>query len=108
MDRALEILPSWWGVQVIGEGPSFLTLRLAEPNAGVDPETLVRLLWRNEAYAALRELGTPPDPQAGRYRLWGMLLALLDVEELKQVVREALLVRDAARARMPTQRFAVN
>jgi hypothetical protein len=82
-------------------------LRPADPNDRVDPETLVRLLWRDEAYAALCELGTPPDPRAGRYRLWEMLLALLDIEGLKQVVREALVVRDASRARIPSQRFAV-
>lgn len=107
VERALEILPAWWGVQVIDETLHFSTLRPAEPNEGVHPQTLVRLLWRDEAFVALCNLGTPPDPRAGRYRLWETLLALLDVEGLKQVVREALLTRDASRAQIPTQRFAV-
>lgn len=95
VDRALEILPPWWGVQVIGDGLSFSTLRRAEPNDAVDPETLVRLLWRDEVYGALCDLGEFPDPRAGRFRLWEMLLAVLDVEGLKRVVRDALLVRRA-------------
>lgn len=93
VDRALEILPPWWGVQVIGEGAPFSVLRSAQPNDAVDPETLVRLLWRDEVYHALCELGALPDPRAGRFRLWEMLLAALDVEGIKRVVRSALLVR---------------
>lgn len=95
VDRALEILPPWWGLQVIGDGVPFSVLRSAQPNDAVDPETLVRLLWRNEVYDALCMLGALPDPRAGRFRLWEMLLAVLDVEGLKRVVRNALLVRRA-------------
>lgn len=104
---ALEILPPWWGVQVIDDDLTFTTLRLAEANDSVDPETIVRLLWRDEAYAVLCELGMPPDPRAGRFRMWEMILALLDVEGLKQIVRGALLIRGISRARMPSQGFAL-
>ncbi|MGO9581538.1 MAG: sce7726 family protein [Acidimicrobiales bacterium] len=107
VDLALEILPAWWGVQVIRDGPSFLTLREAEPNDRVDPQTLVRLLWRDEAYTTLCELDTVPDPRTGRFKLWEMLLAILDLDSLRQVVRDTLLCRDAAQARIPSQRFAV-
>jgi hypothetical protein len=105
VETALEILPPWWGVQMIDEGLSFATLRPAEHNNAVDPETLVRLLWRGEAYAALCELGTPPDPRAGRFRLWETLLTALDLEGLKSVVRQALRRRDPSRARIPSRRF---
>ena len=107
LDKALEMLPPWWGVQLIDEGLSFLTVREPGHNHNVDPETLVRLLWRDEAYSALCELGSDPDPRTGRFRLWEMLLALLDVDSLRQVVRVTLLGRDAGRARIPSQRFAV-
>jgi hypothetical protein len=107
VDRAVEILPPWWGVQLIDEGLTFSVLRPAERNHAVDPETLVRLLWREEAYAALCELGTRPDPRAGRFRLWEMLLLALDLDGLRSVVREALLCRDPSRARIATRRFAV-
>lgn len=107
VEKALEILPPWWGVQLIDEGLSFMTLREPAHNQNVDPEALVRLLWRDEAYAALCEIGTVPDSRTGRFRLWEMLLALLDVDSLRRVVRETLLGRDARRARIPSQRFAV-
>jgi hypothetical protein len=105
--KALEILPPWWGVQVIDENLSFSTLRPAQHNEAVDPEILVRLLWREEAYAALCKLGAGPDPRAGRFRLWEMLLMAVDVGELKSVVREALLRRDPTRARIASRRFTV-
>lgn len=105
--RATEMLPPWWGVVVIEDSMSFRVLRDAEANAGVHPETLVRLLWRDEAYAALCDLGFPPDPGVGRFRMWEALLTLLDLDGLKRVVRDLLLLRDPTRARMPSRRFAV-
>jgi hypothetical protein len=110
VDRALEMLPSWWGVLVIETEPSlsFRELRPAIVNDAVDAEVLVRLLWRDEAHAALCALGDTPDPRAGRFRMWELLLALLDIDGIKRVVREALLRRDPARARIPSQRFAIN
>jgi len=109
VDNAIKMLPPWWGVLVIAAdgAANFVRVREGDPNQGVDPETLVRLLWREEAYAALCGLGVPPDPRAGRYRLWEQLLSLLDLEALKLVVRKALLHRDPARARIPSQRFAI-
>jgi hypothetical protein len=53
-------------------------------------------------------LGTVPDPRTGRFRLWEMLLALVGVDALRRVVRDTLIGRDAAQARIPSQRFAVS
>ncbi len=109
IDQAMEILPSWWGVLVIETDgiPSFTAVRAAQTNDSVDPETFVRLLWRDEAHAALCAFGAQPDPRAGRSRMWELLLTMLDLDTLKQVVRHALLHRDPARARIPSRRFAV-
>jgi hypothetical protein len=109
VDKAMEILPPWWGVLVIETAgmPNFTVVRVADTNHSVDPETLVRLLWRDEVHAALCALGATPDPRAGRRRMWDLLLNVLDLDMLKQVVRHALLHRDPARARIPSQRFAV-
>ena len=109
VDDAIKILPPWWGVLAIPTdgGPTFVRVREGNANPAVDPGTLVRLLWRDEAYDALCGLGVSPDPRAGRFRLWELLLSLLDLEALKLVVRMALLQRDPSRARIPSQRFAV-
>lgn len=105
VQAALEMLPPWWGVQVADDDMRFRSLRKAELNAGVDPETLVRLLWRNEAYAALCDLGQRPDSGAGRFHMWELLVSVLDLEHLKRVVRDSLLRRDPSKARMPSRRF---
>ena len=110
IDAATEILPSWWGVLVFDcePIPTFSRLRDAGVNDGVDPETLVRLLWRSEVHAALCALGMPPEPKALRSRMWEQLLSLVDLPGLKVTVRKALLSRDPADARIPTQRFCVS
>lgn len=102
------MLPPWWGVLVVHDDMSFSTVRDARPNAEVDPGTLVRLLWRAEALAALCELGCPPNPGDGRFRMWESLVSLLDLDDLKRVVRHYLLRRDPSQARIPSRRFAVS
>lgn len=108
MAAAMEMLPEWWGVIAIVSDnrlPSFLPVRSATPNDGVDPETLVRLLWREEVRAILSALGNEPDPRAGRLSMWQHLLHLVDLERLKDTVRGALLGRDPSFARIPSRRF---
>ncbi|HSV66160.1 MAG TPA: sce7726 family protein [Mycobacteriales bacterium] len=105
---ATEMLPEWWGVVAIvseGMAPSFRSVRSAAPNSGVDPETLVRLLWRQEVRAVLSALGSEPDPQASRSSMWQHLLGLVELDRLKEAVRGALLGRDPDVARIPTRRF---
>jgi len=108
LEVALEILPPWWGVRLVNDDASLTMMRAAEPNSGVDAEILVRLLWRDEAYAAVSGLDDDIDPRACRHQLWTILLDTLDIESLKTVVRHALLSRKATSARVPTRRFAVS
>lgn len=108
--HAMDMLPSSWGVLVIETEPylSFRPIRPAVINEAVDAEVLVRLLWKDEVHAALCALGHIPNPRAGRFQMWELLLALHDLEGIKKVVRDALLRRDPAMARFSSQRFAVN
>jgi hypothetical protein len=106
---AMEMLPEWWGVIGIlsHQGvPSFEPLRSGTPNHGVDPETLVRLLWREEVRAVLSALGHEPDTRASRASMWRHLLSLIELDRLKEVVRRTLLGRDPNLARIPTRRFS--
>lgn len=94
-DAAIDMLPEWWGiVQVSVNGSvTFAEMRKARPNRAVDPETLVRLLWRDEVAQALTELGAQPAPRATRSVLWRELLHLADLHQLRAVVRHALARR---------------
>jgi len=105
---AATALPDWWGLAIIrldGATLRFEWIRLAGPNRAVDVETLVRLLWRDEVYAILRELGASPPVGDGRPALWRALLDLVDTSALQQLVRDALRSRDPSQARIPTRRF---
>ena len=99
---AMSIVPEWWGVIAIvtEDGQSFLrSMKSATPNNGVDPQTLVRLLWREEVRVALAALGNEPDPRASRLSMWNDLLDLINLNQLKATVRSAILTR------IPTRRF---
>jgi hypothetical protein len=86
--------------------PTFRCIRTPQSNPQVHPETLVRLLWRNEVKVALSSLGEDVDSRDSRSTLWQRLLDLVSVDSLKEVVRLTLLGRDRRLARIPTRRFS--
>lgn len=104
--RVLEMLPEWWGVTVVSVNRTvaFTEIRAAGSNPAVDAETLVRLLWRDEAMTALTAVGLRPDKRSSRGSLWKDLLEL-PLAELRSVVRRAILQRDPGQARIGTRRF---
>jgi hypothetical protein len=106
-EKVTAIVPDWWGITSVSVNGSvsFTTVRKARPNRALDPETLVRLLWRDEAMAALCSLGARPDPKAHRSSLWKELMQTASLSQLRRAVRDALATRDHTRARMPTRRF---
>ena len=106
---ALDIIPDWWGVIAYvnhDQPPAFSQVRAASLNVTLDPETLVRLLWRDEVRAALISIGSEPDPRASRASMWQHLLDLIDLGRLREIVRTAILGRDPMAARLPTRRFS--
>ena len=107
-DGAQEILPDWWGVIVadIGEEVVFTSVRRARPNPALDPEILVRLLWRDEVISALVDLGRAPENTATRGSLWRELLQAASLSQIRAAVRRALLQRDHTSARLPSRRGA--
>jgi hypothetical protein len=106
---AEEILPDWWGLTTLhmNGAVNFTVVRRPRTNPEIDPSTLVRLLWRDEAMHALVELGVELDRRASRGSLWAELLRMTSLPQLKSVVRGALLSRNPERARMPSRRFAI-
>lgn len=103
--NTLELLPNWWGVILIDDSSRISRIRQPRPNRMIDPEILVRLLWRDEAYQALDRIGACPDPTMNRSSLWTHLVSRLHLDTLREVVRHALLTRDPSSATIPTKRF---
>jgi hypothetical protein len=108
-DGAAQMLPDWWGITTIhvNGSVSFATVRKPRTNRDIDPETLVRLLWRDEVMSALLDLGHEPDRRAPRTSLWRELLHTTALSQLRGIVRRAILGRDPAQARIATRRFTV-
>lgn len=106
-EKVTALVPDWWGITTVSVNGhvSFATVRKPRPNRSLDPETLVRLLWRDEAMAALCSLGVTPDAKAHRSSLWKELMRTASLAQLRHIVRDALVTRDPAKARIPTRRF---
>jgi hypothetical protein len=101
------LLPEWWGITTIHTSGdvAFTALREPRANPNVDPEILVRLLWRDEAMAALFHLGQKPDERLPRPSLWRQLLRATTPGQLRDIVCRAVLGRDPGSARIATRRF---
>jgi len=101
---AIDMLPQWWGVVTTRkDGAALRTVRRARPHDMVNPEMLVRLLWRTEAAALVRKLRLSAPESAPRHVLWGTLLRGLSKAELERHVSRMLWARDPKDARIPAR-----
>lgn len=100
-DRALSLLPDWWGVRVASgtDQVCLAEIRPARMNDGVDPGALVQLLWREETLAELAARGLARGFRSRpRWILWERLATEVPLDELKTVVRTRLKGRTDWRA----------
>lgn len=91
-----QLVPTWWGIMVAGRNKDHVVLepvRDAGWNESVDPQAVVRLLWRDEAHDILERLGCAPAPNASRGSMWQKLLLVLLPDDLRECVRLALRAR---------------
>lgn len=101
LDRAVPMLPPWWGVYAVDDGypPLISAVRGPEPNPAPDPAALAALLWRDEAATLAAKLrGYPPHTlnRATRSRLQA-LLADIPYPELRAEVCTVLAGRQSYR-----------
>ncbi len=109
IDRALGLIPAWWGVVRVGESGGACRLTHVRPsrlNPDVDLGSLVRLLWREEVWEELSALGlTAGLERAPRRVLWQRLAEAVprsaSKAALKRRVRDRLRVREGWRADGP-------
>jgi hypothetical protein len=98
--RVAAQVPEWWGVwRAVEDGDQRVRLDLLrEPsrNPGVEPFAVAQLLWRDEAFDALRRLDLHRGlSSATRWRLWEVLASELPLDDLRLEVRRRLRARRA-------------
>src|SRR5204862_2293677 len=59
--EATKLVPDWWGIKIARVGTrgalDFESFRTARMNPSLDPLSVCKLLWRDEALTLLNELG---------------------------------------------------
>lgn len=102
--KAKKRIPKWWGLKVAVEVEAGRTVliddRQPSKNPNIDPIALAELLWRPEAVEILLSLGAPPRlVRSPRAILYSEIAAMLELNELRDVVRSRLKMRTGWRDR---------
>jgi hypothetical protein len=106
LDKALSLIPDWWGIKVASRGSrggiSFAPVRRAERNEGINPIALVEFLWRAEAVNALEKQGALGNLRGkSKSVLYERLLEVVSVDQLRGLVRYYLKARKNWRSDEP-------
>lgn len=103
LDQVSKQVPAWWGISTAHSmGDRVVLSRVREPreNPTVDPHSLVKLLWRDEALAILEQLGEADGMRSKpRKVLWERLANVLALDDLRACVRRTLKARTKWRGR---------
>jgi hypothetical protein len=92
---ARRILPKHWGITVVEQAESGVVLDIARKpsrNSNVCVQSLIRLVWKNEAVKILRSRDVAIPKNALVREIWD-LLAGLRKRDLQESIRDALKVR---------------
>ena len=95
--NAINIIPDWWGIMIAkidaNKNVTFHTIRKADDNPEQIGVSIARLLWRVEALQILEDqnkaIGFRSKP---RDLIYKRLASILDMETLKDKVKDTLLV----------------
>lgn len=98
IDRALGDIPPWWGcisATMKGSGVVLKEVRRGRINPSRDPMVLARMLWREEAIAALETLNLAAGWRSRRAdEIAARLVDVLPFSALSATVRNALKARE--------------
>lgn len=97
ISKAQNILPCWCGLSVAEDIAGKIKIKkIRQPirNKMVEASSLVKLIWKDEALNALRELGFHGGlSKAMRNTIWLRLLEHVSLSKLKKIIRHTLLNR---------------
>jgi hypothetical protein len=97
-DKALRMIPEWWGVKLASLGKRggihFRDARTPKNNPCVDKEAVVKLLWRNQALQVLEELGADEGVRSKtRKEIYARLAECADLDLIRVKTRYYLSLR---------------
>lgn len=94
LDRAVAMLPDWWGCIAARWDGQHVVLDEITPsslNPCIDGYALAQLLWRDETLGVLESLGAARGFRSKpRHLLWKRLVEITEIDYLGAVVREQL------------------
>ena len=100
--KAMDIVPTWWGVlrcEPSSEELRFRTVRQGKKNPQRDPRSLVGLLWLDDAIALLEARDAARGIRGKPRRVvWDRVCEYFKVEEIADAVRASLKERVAMQA----------
>ena len=105
-EKAIRLVPAWWGVTIAKSKAlarfDFETARKPTSNPCIDPISVCRLLWREEALNLLAEFGAAsPVRHKARAAIYVRLSEVADLETIQRRVRHQLRSRTAWRSDPP-------
>jgi hypothetical protein len=96
-EKALELVPIWWGIVIASEVKGKIQLetsREATQNPELNPIAIAEFLWREEALLLLEERGWDKDiRKRPRDVLYERLAQNMELNELQDAVRQILKTR---------------
>ncbi len=101
-DKAVDMIPDWWGVWIahpVSRGCVKVSReRDALPNPELDAETICSFLWRDEALAILDRIGASRGVKSKpREAIYRRLAEVLPLDAVREEVRSALKFREGWR-----------
>ncbi len=94
--ECLESLPQRWGIWEAIRSAGNVQIeskREPESNPEVESESVVQLLWRQEALESLQQIGITPKAKAGRRELWNDLVNAVPHSTLVKIVCDRIKAR---------------
>jgi hypothetical protein len=97
-DKALRMVPEWWGVKLVNSGKRggiyFRDARTPKKNPSVDKNAVVKLLWQDEALQVLEELGADAGVRSKtRKEIYARLAECAGLDLIRAKVRHFLGLR---------------
>lgn len=97
LDRAVQLVPCWWGISVADSDTGHIRLvqvRVASENPAPNALDVAKLLWRDEAVTILRELGGAKGVLSRpRRMIYARLAEIMPLDVLRARVRCQLRCR---------------